>query len=166
MSKISMIAALSENNVIGRDNQLPWHISEDLKRFKKVTQGHPVIMGRKTFESIGKPLPGRLNIVISRNFSYNDDSVRVMNSLDDAISFAERQENLIPLDGEKEIFIIGGGQIFEQAISRADKLYLTIVHTTIDGHAFFPDYSMFTKKTFEQNGESNGYTYTFIELEK
>ncbi len=164
--KISLIAALSENNVIGKDNKLPWNIPEDLKRFKKLTLGHPIIMGRKTFESIGRPLPGRLNIVISRNFSYQDDSVKVMSSLDEAITFAKRQEELMPLPHENEIFIIGGGQVFEQAITKADKLYLTIVHVTLDGDAFFPDYSAFTKKIVEQDGESNGYNYTFVDLEK
>ena len=150
---------MSENRVIGKDNKLPWYIPEDLKRFKAVTSGHPVIMGRKTYDSIGRPLPGRLNIVITRDHTYQNDAVSVVHSLDDAIKLSTSAD-------EAELFIIGGGQIFEQALSLADKLYLTVVHTEIEGDTYFPDYSAFTKKTFEQKGNTDDYSYTFFELEK
>lgn len=159
MSKVSLIAALSENRVIGKDNKLPWHISEDLKRFKEVTSGHPVIMGRKTFQSISRPLPGRLNIVITRDPNWKMDGVSVAHSLGEALELGKKENS-------GEVFIIGGGQIFAEAISNADKLYLTVIHTEIDGDAFFPDYSAFNKEVFRQEGESEGYKYTFLELEK
>lgn len=157
--KISLIVAMSENRVIGKDNKLPWHIPEDLRRFKSVTSGHPVIMGRKTYDSIGRPLPGRLNIVITRDHTYRNDAVSVVYSLDDAIKLASQSD-------EQEIFIIGGGQIFEQAITLAHKLYLTVVHTEIEGDTYFPDFSVFSKKVFEQKGNTDEYSYTFFELEK
>ncbi len=160
--KISLIAALSENRVIGKENKLPWHIPEDLKRFKKLTSGHVVIMGRKTYESIGKALPRRTNIIITHTsglFVGNADTTTA-NSLEQAIEIAWHYE-------KQEIFIIGGGQIFKQAITFADKLYLTIVHTTINGDAFFPEYKkIFTKIAYEEKGESNGYKYTFLDLRK
>lgn len=164
---ISLIAALSENRVIGRDNKLPWHIPEDLKRFKDITAGHPVIMGRKTYQSIGRLLPNRLNIIITRDVSFKIEGAKIVSSLEAAIEKASEAEILKQVqDDEMEIFIIGGGQIFEQAIDRADKLYLTIVHTTIEGDAFFPDYSAFTNVTFKKDSESNGYRYTFLDLER
>ena len=164
--KLSLIAAISENNVIGKDNKLPWHIPEDLQRFHKITTGHPIIMGRKTYDSIGRPLPGRLNIVITRDSSYKNEAIKIVHSLDEAINIATQHESLNQSSIEKEIFVIGGGQVFRQAIEKADKLYLTIVHITIDGDAQFPDFSQFPKKVFEKDGESNGYTYTFVDLEK
>ncbi len=159
MSKVSLIVALSENLVIGKDNKLPWHISEDLKRFKEVTKGHPVIMGRKTFESIGRPLPGRLNIVITRNSGWKQEGVEVVSSLDEAIKLAKQKDT-------EEIFVIGGGQIFEEAIKLADKLYLTIVHENIEGDTYFPDYSEFKKEVFKEEGQSNNLKFTFLELER
>src|SRR5690242_6914236 len=111
--KISLVVAMSENRVIGVDNHLPWHIPEDLKRFKKITSGHPIIMGRKTFESIGKPLPNRTNIIISRNKDYRAEGTITCHSLADAIHWASQAP------GNEEIFIIGGGEIFQQALPRA-----------------------------------------------
>ena len=157
--KVSLIAALSENRVIGKGNSLPWHIPEDLKHFKEVTSGHPVIMGRKTFESIGRLLPKRLNIVISRDKSYVVEGATMTHSLEETIAIAGNYD-------KKEIFVIGGGQIFEQSINRADRLYLTIVHTDIEGDAFFPDFSSFTKIVDERKGETDTYRYTFLTLEK
>lgn len=169
---ISLIAALSENRVIGRDNALPWHIPDDLKRFRKITSGHPVIMGRKTYESIGRPLPNRLNIVLSRNpFDFTPEGVVRITELHEAIRLASDKELIKASLGTEyenincdEIFIIGGGQIFEQAIGLATKLYLTLVHTTIEGDAFFPDYSMFTEVLFQEDGQTDEYTYTFLDL--
>jgi len=159
MTKISLIAALSENHVIGKDNQLPWHISEDLKRFREITRGHPVIMGRKTFESIGKALPNRLNIVITRDLSLKYEDVVVVNSIEEAISIAEERD-------PDEVFIIGGAQIYDQAIKIADKLYLTLVHTEIEGDAYFPDYADFKKVVSKTEGQEDGFKYTFLDLER
>ena len=131
MRKISIIVAMSQNSVIGLNNQLPWHISEDLKNFKKTTLNHCVIMGRKTFDSIGKPLKDRRNIVISRDNSLLIDGVEVVNSLDKAISIVE---------DSSEIFIIGGEQIYTISLPLATHLYVTKVNGDYKGDAFFPDY--------------------------
>ena len=131
MRKISIIVAMSENSVIGLNNQLPWHISEDLKNFRKTTLNHCVIMGRKTYESIGKPLKDRRNIVISRSKSLLIDGVEVVNSLDRAISI---------VDDSSEIFIIGGEQIYTISLPMATHLYVTKVNGDYKGDAFFPDY--------------------------
>lgn len=157
--KVSLIAALSKNHVIGKDNKLPWNIPEDLKRFQALTKNHPIIMGRKTFESIGRVLPNRTNIVITRDDNWNHQGVIVSHSLEEALEVA-KQHNL------QEIFVIGGGQIFEQVIKKADKLYLTVVDREISGDAFFPDFSEFKKITFEKTGQSGDLTYTFMELER
>ncbi|AZQ63611.1 dihydrofolate reductase [Flammeovirga pectinis] len=131
--KISIIVAKASNNVIGKDNQLIWHIPADLKYFKRTTSGHCVIMGRKTHESIGKCLPKRSNIVISRNPDYEPAVDAILsNSLSDAISIARKQ-------GEKEVFIIGGGTIYDEAMKIADKLYVTEIHDQFVGDTFFPD---------------------------
>ena len=157
--KISLIAAISENKVIGRDNDLPWHIPEDLKRFKEITKGHPVIMGRKTYESIGRLLPNRTNIIITRDKTYQVEGAVIVNSLEDAIQEGKKVD-------DREIFIIGGGQIFEQAIEVADKLYLTIVHDTIDGDVYFPDYSQFKNVVSTIDSSNATFTYTFLDLER
>ena len=130
MRKISIIVAMSQNSVIGINNQLPWHISEDLKNFKKTTLNHCVIMGRKTYDSIGKPLNNRRNIVISRDSSLKIDGVEVVNSLEKAISMVKEA---------LEIFIIGGEQIYSMALSLATHLYITKVDGHFKGDAFFPD---------------------------
>lgn len=183
---VSIVAAIGKNRELGKNNKLLWHIPEDLKRFKQLTSGHPIIMGRKTFESIGRPLPNRANIVITRDKSFqchsglglktgpeglsrianapqNDEktqtSCEVVYSLDEALRTVKEND-------QEEIFIIGGGQIFEQAMPLADRLYLTIVDATFDADVYFPDYSMFTKVISEEKGESNGYKYTFLELVK
>ena len=131
MRKISLIVAMSQNSVIGLNNQLPWHIPEDLKNFKKITLNHCVIMGRKTYDSIGKPLKDRRNIVISRNNSLLINGVEVVNSLDKAISM---------VDDSSEIFIIGGEQIYTISLSLATHLYITKVNANYKGDAFFPDF--------------------------
>lgn len=137
---ISIIVAKALNNAIGRNNQLLWHISEDLKYFKKVTSSHTIIMGRKTWESIGRPLPNRRNIVISSQKDNNDSSFKgaeVYSSLEEALKEALDNNNTTL---NKEIFIIGGGQIYNQTLPIADKLYLTIVNQTIeDADTFFPE---------------------------
>jgi dihydrofolate reductase len=131
MRKISIIVAMSQNSVIGLRNELPWHISEDLKNFKKITLNHSVIMGRKTYYSIGKPLKDRKNIVISRDTSLKIDGVEVVNSLEKAI---------LKTDESSEIFIIGGQQIYSIALPLATHMYITKVNGIFDGDVFFPDY--------------------------
>lgn len=167
--KISIIAAIGQNRELGKDGKIPWHISEDFKRFKQITTGHSVIMGRKTWESLPvKPLPNRYNIVITQDTKYSTDGAEVAYSLDDALRLA----TLAPFDktqgrqSNDECFILGGGQIFEQSISLTNKLYLTIIEKSFDADTFFPDYSDFKKVVFEKEGESEGYKYKFLELEK
>lgn len=157
--RISIIAAIGTNNVLGKNNTLLWQIPEDFKHFKETTMGHPVIMGRKTFESIGKPLPGRDNIVISRSAeSVHPDAIM-------APSLAEAIEKATTLE-QTEIFVLGGGQIYEQAMSLTDRIYLTVVDTAPEGDTYFPDYSMFTKKISEKKSKDANYSYTFLVLEK
>lgn len=127
--KITLIVAAAENNAIGKDNQMLWHLPNDFKYFKKQTLNHSVVMGRKTFESIGKPLPERRNIVITRNPDWMADDVDVANSLDEVLTYCR---------DEREIFIIGGANIYKQALPLASKVLLTRVHTNIDGDAYFP----------------------------
>ncbi len=126
---LSIIVAVADNGVIGCHNRLIWHISEDLKRFKSLTTGHPIIMGRKTYESIGRPLPGRQNIIVSRNPELAIDNCDVVTSLEQAIEIARGQEK----------FIIGGGEIYREALPLCDKLYLTRVEQQPEGDTFFPD---------------------------
>lgn len=158
--KINLIAAVSENKIIGKNNTLPWYISEDLKRFRKLTTGHPIIMGRKTYESIGKPLPHRTNIVITKDPEYQAHGVALVHSLEEALKTASKSE------GSEEVFIIGGGQIFKEAISIADKLYLTVIHKQIEGDIYFPDYSAFTTIIHSEDGEEGDLKYTFLVLER
>lgn len=142
--RVSIIAALSENRVIGKDNKLPWHIPEDLRWFKKVTAGHPLIMGRKTFDSIGRPLPGRKNVIISRQRDYKVPEALVFHSLEDTI-------DKLKADREEEIFIIGGANIFKEALTYTDRIYLTLIHKEFQGDVFFPEIPAgIFKKTFEE----------------
>jgi dihydrofolate reductase len=157
--KVSIIAAVAKNRAIGKDNKLLWHISEDLQRFKKITSGHPVIMGQKTFESLGRPLPNRTNIVLTFDKSYKAAGCTVVYSIDEAVKVASEKD-------KEEIFFIGGGQIYAQAIKFADKLYLTLVEGEYEADTFFPDYSDFKKIILEEPHESAGYKYKFLELEK
>lgn len=172
MPKINIIAAIGQNRELGKDNKLLWHIPEDLKRFKKLTTGHVVIMGRKTFESIGRPLPNRTNIVIThdRNYTYTAKGCVVTHSIEEALEIAYRKyRKARPCDKQgqplkKEIFIIGGGQIYKQTLPLADRLYLTIVEGNFDADTFFPNYSRFNKVITEENRSSGNYNYTFLTL--
>ena len=159
--RIGLITAMSRNQVIGRNNELPWHLSADLKHFKKITMGKPIIMGRKTFESIGRPLPGRQNIVITRNPDYRPDGVRVVAGLDEAVEAAGDVD---------EAMVIGGADIYFQFLPRADRLYLTLVHTVIDGDAHFPAYNRREWRLIvEENhpaDESNPHPYSFLTLQR
>jgi dihydrofolate reductase len=196
---LSIVCALSENRVIGKEAQIPWHIKADLVHFRDLTLHHVVIMGRIAFDSMweyykknSKPLPDRIHIVVTRDKNYNPDSltgsdpnsiadesktdkIHVVHSLEEAIGLAQ------PLCHSKttfggissreslecdEIFIAGGGQIYEQAIGLADKLYLTIVHQNFEGDAFFPDYSAFKKELSREEGSEGSFRFTFLELTK
>lgn len=193
MIKISMIAAIGENRELGKDNKLLWNIPEDMKRFRELTKGHVVIMGRKTYESIGHPLLHRVNIIITRNEkkyllshpelgSGSETRFRnkfgmtqgvVCQSLEETIKLAKSLTNNYKLPTTSdEIFIIGGGQIYEQGMKYADKLYLTIVAPLRkelrwgQADTFFPDYSRFKKVTFKKESKDSFFTYTFLNLEK
>ena len=128
---ISLIVAMDENRAIGVNNRVPWHLPDDLKRFKTLTMEHHIIMGRKTYESIGKTLPGRTNVVITRQQDYQPDDCLIVHSVDEAIDLVEDR-------GETEAFIIGGGEIFKQSLVLADRIYLSIVHTTVQAEVYFP----------------------------
>lgn len=156
---ISIICALSESRVIGKNNSLIWKIPEDMQRFRQITAGHPVIMGRKTYESIGKPLPNRTNIIITRDTAYKVSGCIVVSSLEEALEQAKKVEH-------NEIFIIGGGEIYRQALPFTDKLYLTIIKGSFEGDTFFPDYSDFTKEVFKEERTNGDHVFTFIDLER
>jgi dihydrofolate reductase len=126
---ITLIAACSENRVIGKDGTLIWHIPEDLKRFKKLTLGNPIVMGRKTYESIGKALPGRTNIILSRDKSLRIDGCLVYNKISDILEIFEKNN----------IFVIGGGEIYKQFLDKADRIELTLIHKNFDGDTYFPE---------------------------
>ncbi|QWE09023.1 dihydrofolate reductase [Polynucleobacter ibericus] len=156
---ISMIVARSRNYVIGRDNQMPWKISADLQFFKRVTMGHPVIMGRKTWESIGRPLPGRRNIVVSRNTNYVATGGELVGSLDEALNSLSEFER---------VFVIGGEQLFKQAFDKADRLYITEIDLDIEGgDTFFEVPNLSAWKEVERTPGSEGdITFSFITLER
>lgn len=155
---ISLIAAIGKNRELGKGNELLFKIPEDMKHFRETTRGHTVIMGRKTYESIGRPLPDRTNIVVSRDTNYEGgEGVVVKKSIEEALEFAKT------IEGE-EIFVIGGAQIYQLALQYADKLYLTLVEAEVpDADAFFPDYSEF-KKVSERKSSDENYEYVFAEL--
>ncbi len=135
---LSMIAAMSENRVIGRDGGLPWHLPADLRFFKRTTEGHPVIMGRKTFESMDGPLPKRFNIVITRRANYEADGAVVARTLDEAIEAARDAAG----GDSDEIFITGGAKIYELGLPIADRMYLTTIHAEVEGDTFFPEFDL------------------------
>lgn len=155
MNNIVLIAAVSENNVIGKDNQLPWKLKDDLRLFSHLTRDHTVIMGRKNYESIGKPLPNRFNIVLSRDLNYQAEGCVVTNSLDDAINMAQGT-----------CFVIGGAEIYKLALPKATHFFRTVVHAEIDGDVRFPDNnvlwdSYYEAKYFQDIDGINEYGFTF-----
>lgn len=152
---ISLLAAHDENRVIGADNKMPWHIPEELKYFKEKTMGKGIIMGRKTFESIGRPLPGRLNIIITRDQEYQAEGVIIVHSLEEAIARAESYAD--------EVMVIGGAQIFEMAMPYADRLYTTIIRRTYKGDTFFPPYNIGWKLISESKDHrtEDGLSYAY-----
>ncbi len=164
--KLSMIVAVAENGVIGRNNALPWYLPNDLKYFKQTTMGKPVIMGRKTYESIGKPLPGRTNIVITRQADYQPEGVKVVSSVEAARELAE---SVCLIDGQEEAMIMGGAEIYALALPHTDRLYLTEGHADVEGDAFFPEYDKslwqeVAREDFAAEGP-NPYNYSFVVYE-
>ncbi|KPV92237.1 MULTISPECIES: type 3 dihydrofolate reductase [unclassified Pseudoalteromonas] len=159
---ISMIAAMANNRVIGLDNKMPWHLPADLQHFKKVTTGKPVVMGRKTFESIGRPLPGRRNIIITRNSQYNAQGIETVTTPEAALELVKAEE---------EVMIIGGGNIYQQFLPSADRLYLTFIDLEVEGDTQFPDYqAVATWENVDEQAnkpdEKNQYSYKFVTLYK
>lgn len=155
---ITIIVATSKNKVIGDSNSLIWHLPADLKRFKELTTGNPIVMGRKTYESIGRPLPNRRNIIITRDVKYDVEGCEVVNSLEEALMICNN-----------DCFIIGGGEIYRQSMSIADKIYLTLVHEDFEGDTEFPEigpeWKMVESQDFEPD-EKNKHKYSFIEYIK
>lgn len=156
---LSLIAAINENYVIGKDNKLPWHISEDLKRFKKLTTGKALVMGRKTFESLPGTLPNRKHIIITRNmnYTYDSDNVEIVHDIKDILKYK---------DSADEVFIIGGGKIYAEFLPYCEKLYLTKVHSSQSGDTYFPRFDINNYKIIEkETHESNDIKFTFFVLE-
>ncbi len=161
---LSLMVAMAENRVIGSRNDLPWHLPKDFQRFKDHTKGHNIIMGRKTFESLGgKPLPKRTNIIITRQRNYQSPNSTVVGSLHEALQYVGRTN-------DPEPFVIGGGEIYRQALPFAERIYLTIVHTQIDGDTFFPEFDpeewQVTEKTPIPTDEKHDFPFTFYTYER
>ncbi len=159
--KISLIVAMATNRAIGLKNEMPWHLSADLKKFKTITMGSPIVMGRKTYESIGRPLPGRTNIIISRNNAYQQPGCEVFNNIDKAIAACQKYN---------EIFVIGGATLYESMLEVADNLYLTEIHKQLDGDTFFPAIKKSEWLEIEREDiltdPSVDFNYSFVKLEK
>lgn len=160
---IALIVAAADNDIIGRENALPWRLPADLAHFKRRTMGKPILMGRRTFESIGRPLPGRSNIVISRDVSYQPDGVKVVNNVDAALALAR---DIALIDGAEELMVIGGAEIYALTLPHAQRLYLTRVHTTPTGDASLPaiDWSVWAEcARQEQPAQGDAPSHTFLE---
>jgi len=158
-SRLSLIVAVAQNGVIGRGNELPWHIPEDFTWFKRHTEGCPIIMGRKTFESIGRVLPGRINVIITRNRSYTAEGARVYHSLEEGLAKLDQE-------GHDEIFIIGGSQIFDESIELVDRIYLTRVHRDFEGDAHLPPIPETRFRTIFEERHEGDVPFTFYIYEK
>jgi dihydrofolate reductase len=160
---LALIVAAAENGVIGRNNALPWHLPEDLRYFKRLTMGKPIIMGRKTFASIGKPLPGRTNIVITRNPVFRAEGVEVVSSLAAALELAQ---HIALVDGAEEAVVIGGAEIYRAALPQAERLYLTEVHAVVEGDAVLPeiDWNKWLEVSREHHAAQapDQYDYSFV----
>ena len=159
---ITLIVAMGKNREIGKENQLLWHLPKDLKHFKELTSGYPIIMGRKTYESIGKPLPNRTNIVISRKNDWFEEGILIVGSIKEAVKFAKKID--------EEVFIIGGGNIYEQTIDLADKLEVTLVDAVLDADTFFPKINekvwQKTNEEYHQKDEKNEFDFCFQTFER
>lgn len=160
---ISIMVARSDNNVIGKDNDLVWHMPADLKYFKETTSGHYVVMGRKTYESVDKPLPGRLNIIVTRQSDYYREACIVVHSLEEALALG--REN-----GQQELFILGGAEIYRLGLEVADRIYLTEIHGEFEGDTFFPEIDQAiwkeVKRDDHEADEKNPHPYSFVILER
>ncbi len=165
--KLSLIVAMSENRVIGKDNQLPWRISADLRYFKQMTMGRPLVMGRKTFESIGRPLPGRKNIVVTKQNNWRSEGVDVFNSIESALDFAK---SVAKSTDQTEVMVIGGANLYEQVLPLSSKLYITRVHANIEGDAFFPEFESSNWRLVSQEisepSEKDQYACSFLVYDK
>ena len=157
--KIAMIAAMANNRVIGKDNQMPWHLPEDLRHFKQMTLGKPVVMGRKTFESIGRPLPGRHNMVVSRQADLDIEGVTCVTSFEQAKELVQ---------GCEELVVIGGGQLYAELLPQADRLYLTEINLDVEGDTHFPEWDDGSWQILDSESHTNdkGLEYRFINLVK
>ncbi|MBD2716325.1 dihydrofolate reductase [Microvirga sp. STR05] len=159
---LAFVVAIAENNVIGNDNQLLWHLPDDLKHFKRLTQGHPVVMGRRTYESIGRPLPNRTNIVVTRQADWQAPGCEVAYSVPDALEQAARLD--------EEVFVIGGAEIYRQALPAADVIYLTEVHHTFEGDVVFPELNNteWREESRERHepDEKHAYAFSFMTLRR
>ncbi len=158
-SCISIIAAIAKHRVIGVNNTLPWRLSEDLKRFRALTMGHHIIMGRKTYESLGRLLPGRITVIVSRQAGYRVEDAKIASSLPEAISLCHDDE---------QVFIIGGAEIYREALPLADKMYLTEIDAEFIGDAWFPelDWDMWREVSREKHAEADGLSYAFANYER
>jgi len=160
----ALIVAMAQNRVIGRNNNLPWYLPGDLKYFKQATMGKPIIMGRKTWDSIGRPLPGRMNVVITRNEGWQAPAgTTAATSLQAALKKAEAQAEL---DGIEEVMVIGGGQIYAEALPLVDRIYITLVHANVEGDAYFPkvnweEWNEIGREDFFAS-DNNPYNYSFV----
>lgn len=159
--RLTLIAALAKDRVIGIDNQMPWRLPEDLKRFKALTLGHPIIMGRKTWESLGQPLPGRSNIVVSRNPGYAAPGASIVHSLEEAVALAAGS-------GAEDAFVIGGAEIYRQALPLARRLELTEIAADFPGDAYFPEFDTrdWLEIIRERHHSANGFDYAFVTYER
>lgn len=162
--RVSIIAAVTTNGVIGRDQGLPWRQSTDLKRLKALTMGHHYVQGRKTYDTVGRPLPGRINIVVTRQPDFAAPGIVVVHTLDEALRIAQAA-------GDEEPFIAGGAQIFQQALHRADRMYLTRIHAEVEGDTFFPEFDdvsewQLTDAEHFEADEKNQYPYSFLTYDR
>ncbi len=157
MTQLSLIVAMDENRLIGNDNQLPWHLPADLAFFKSTTMGKPIIMGRKTFDSIGRPLPGRRNIIITRNPDFSAEGCEIVNDIDGALDRCSDQD---------ELMLIGGASLYEQILTRVNNMYITQVHHSFEGDTWFPEFDLAEWKIESQQDYSdegnNKYAYSFV----
>ncbi|HAI15758.1 MAG: dihydrofolate reductase [Gammaproteobacteria bacterium] len=165
--KLALICAMAENRVIGRNNSLPWHLSEDLKYFKRVTMGNSIIMGRKTWESIGQALPGRTNIILTMDSEYKAEGARVVHSVEEAIRLAE---NISLIDGSEEAFIIGGAKLYYSALPLAERFHLTRVHADVEGDTYLAKFDEtqweeIMREEFYRSGD-NPYDYSICLLQR
>jgi len=160
-----MIAAMAHHRVIGKDQKMPWHLPADLAFFKKTTMGSPILMGRKTYESIGRPLPGRLNLVLTRNPALKIEGCEVVTSLDEAMTVAKEKSSQ-----SHEIFITGGSHLYTSFLDKADRLYLTMIDADLEGDTYFPDYTQYQWQEIERIehpvDNKNSYPYAFVTLDR